>query len=132
MVLPKNPIADLNQCPNRVRNPNWTYQYDGCSNVPDNPALGRDTQFANPQHTGACDEHDRCYQTCWGTNMEGGRLICDQRLRDIALATCSASQEVLGTRLECTFWANRYYSGLRRWGGGAFEERQRSVCNCCA
>ena len=133
MVVAKNPIADLNKCPNRVPNPNWMYQYDGCSNVPDNPAGGRGTAFSNPQHTGACDEHDRCYQTCWGTNMEGGRLTCDGRLRDIAVTTCNnATQDPPAVRQSCLTWADRYYRGLRRWGGGAFEDRQKSVCNCCA
>jgi glucodextranase-like protein/Big-like domain-containing protein len=131
-VLAKNPIANLDDCPNRVPNPNWQFQYDGCSNVSDNPAGGRDTAFSNPQHTGACDEHDRCYQTCWGTNMDGGRLECDTRLRDIAVATCNASQESAEIRQSCLKWADRYFRGLRLLGGSAFKSRQKQVCNCCS
>ena len=128
-VINKNPIADLDECPNRVPNPNWTFQFDGCSNVPDNPAGGSDTQFSNPARTGPCDNHDRCYQTC--DPSSGARLACDQQMRTEMRAVCDNSSEGFIIRALCRGFANDYYNGLRLFGGGAFEDRQRQVCNCC-
>jgi hypothetical protein len=136
MIVAKNPIADLNKCPNRVPNPSWTFQYDGCSNpVPfidkDNPAGGRDTQFANAARTAPCDDHDRCYQTC--NPAAGAKDACDLAMLNGMLAVCNASTEPQNIVDSCRTWANRYYNiGLRsRFAQTAFDNRQKQVCNCC-
>jgi hypothetical protein len=149
-VINKQPIADLAQCPGRVAG-QWTFQYDGCSLQPlpgffrNNPAGGFSTLFSddhlpNPTHQYACDEHDRCYQTCAGTNMVAGQETCDLTLRSIALSTCVDSLlnplDVLsGASTRCFAFAEAYYVGLSStgtdFGQSAYEERQRQVCKCC-
>jgi hypothetical protein len=143
-------IADLAQCPARVAG-QWTFSYDGCSlqPIPDfirnNPAGGFSTLFsdahlASPTYQYACDEHDRCYQTCAGTDLVAGQEVCDGRLRSIALSTCTSSLlnplDVLsGATTRCFGFAVAYYEGLSstglNLGQSAFEMRQRQSCQCC-
>ena len=149
--IPNSPIADLSKCPNRVRNPNWQFDYDGCSLQPlpaairNNPAGGIDTLFSDDHlartHVYACDEHDRCYQTCNGsTDLDSAEEICDQTLRNIALNQCLRSllnplDVLTGASTRCFVFAEAYYVGLSPTGVGlgrtAFEMRQKQVCNCC-
>jgi len=148
--VPKQPIADLSQCPNRVPGP-WTFQYDGCSLQPlpgffrNNPAGGIDTLFSddhlpNPTHQYACDAHDRCYQTCAPGSLTAGQEACDVILRNIALGQCAQSLlnplDVLsGASSRCFVFAAAYYEGLSNTGLGlgksAYEDRQKQVCKCC-
>ena len=136
-------VTDMLSCPNRVKNPNWIYQYDGCTIVPDNPTLGFLTAFSSQECidfqsdencTGACDEHDRCYQTCWAGDLEAARLACDDKFLSNARLTCL--NEVIINPLktaECLSWAETYYQFLRvpMIGGTAFMNRQKQVCFCC-
>jgi hypothetical protein len=148
--VPKQPIADLSQCPNRVPG-DWTFQYDGCSLQPlpgffrNNPAGGIDTLFSddhlpNPTHQYACDAHDRCYQTCAPGSLTAGQEACDALLRDMALAQCARSalnplDLLSGATSRCFVFAAAYYEGLSNSGLGlgksAFEDRQKQVCKCC-
>jgi hypothetical protein len=123
----------------------WAFEYDGCS-MPsavvgvasgqrgarldkDNPAGGRDTQFALgiPTLAGGvgCDRHDECYQSC-GSNQLG----CDTRMREDMLAICARSSEGDAVKASCREWAQLYYAALRRFGGATHAERQSSVCGC--
>lgn len=136
-------IASLAESPVHLRRrcsviSGWEYEFDGCSLPPaaariagdkDNPAGGADTQFANPARTGACDNHDRCYQTCGGTGG-GGRAGCDQGMLNDMLATCNSSSEGTWRKMQCRKWARIYYAGLRVGGGSAWAERQKQVCPC--
>lgn len=142
-VVPKNPISDLSECPNRVANPNWTYEYDGCTNVPDNPTGCPDTLFSNydnppgnPNPSGPCDFHDRCYQTCYSPQdytSGSARYNCDYGMYTRMVEVCddATSACAITNYLQCLSWASVYFDGLRLFGGGAFDDRQQSVCNCC-
>ena len=150
-IVNKFNITSLAECPHRVTNPGWSFEFDGCS-VPvipgvlaNNPAGGLSTLFSdnhlpNPTRAYACDQHDVCYQTCHGTNMVGGQEQCDSILRDVALSTCTASLQnpldvISGASVRCFEYALIYYSGLSStglWQGKqAFEDRQKVVCQCC-
>lgn len=103
---------------------------------PDNPALGYFTAFSNTEHTGACDKHDECYQTCWAGDAsarEAARLACDQKLRDIARLKCLDELIVSpANTAACLAYAEVYYQFLKDlFGKSAFEKRQKQVCNCC-
>ena len=139
-VLPKTPVKDLDDCPDRTQN-SRAHEYDGCS-VPswvpisnkDNPAGGRDTQFANAALTGACDVHDTCYQTCVSGDSGARRTAkagCDTLLLNTALATCDASQETPQIRQSCRTWANRYHTAVDDFGGSAYDSDQKLWCDCC-
>ncbi|MEK7225023.1 MAG: hypothetical protein AAB221_05000 [Bacteroidota bacterium] len=139
-LAPNNPIAVLSECPNRVKNTNWAllyqdkggYDYDGCTYILDNPAGGWLTAFTNEQRTGSCDEHDRCFQTCWSGDLGDARLACDLKFRDIGMETCLNAMLVEPLQAtNCIAWVELYYIFLRRVGGPFFEDRQKEVCNCC-
>jgi|GEM_PF-1446207 len=139
-VLPKTPVNDLDDCPDRTQN-SRAHEYDGCS-VPswvpisnkDNPAGGRDTQFSNGARTGACDVHDTCYQTCAPGDKsarKAAKAVCDNLLLSTALATCDASQETQQIRQSCRTWANRYHTAVDDFGGSAYDSDQKLWCDCC-
>ena len=112
----------------------WQFEYDGCS-LPkfvsdmlgiadkDNPAGGRDTQFAFGLPTAlggdACDRHDECYQTC----NPLGKAGCDARMYADMVRICLASSEGLAVKTSCLRWAGIYYTGLRLGGDLAFIQR---------
>jgi hypothetical protein len=143
-VLPKTPIKNLDDCPDRTQN-SRAHEYDGCSLPPwvvstlsigdkDNPAGGTDTQFSNGARTGACDLHDTCYQTC-ATGDSGARkaakTACDTLLLNTALATCDASHDSAQIRQSCRTWADRYHTGVDWGGGSAYDGDQKEWCDCC-
>lgn len=124
-VTRKNPIADLDDCPSRVSNTAWTFQYDGCTWFPDT-ACGGSVVFANAGHTGPCDAHDECYQTCNST-----RATCDATLIAAARARCNAPGNTANCMESCNSLIDIMEAGLDVFGQGAWESRQRQVCNCC-
>jgi fibronectin type 3 domain-containing protein len=129
---PNNPINDLAKCPYRVPNPNWIKEYDGCTNVPQNPVEGYDTAFSNPERSGPCDNHDKCYQTCSSQTLYEGQLACDDAMYRDMQDVCEKSIEDEYARNECRNWANMYYTGLRFFGWFVYKyDRQKTVCNCC-
>jgi len=132
-LVPDNPIEDLSKCPNRVKNTNWQTEYDGCTWIPDNPGGGDLTAFVDPiGRTGACDFHDRCFQTCGSGDLEAARLACDDEFKDIAMKTCQNAAKVEpANAASCMASAEVYYIGLRRLAKPWFEKRQKQVCNCC-
>jgi len=143
-----NPISDLDKCPNRVLNTSWVHEYDGCSlssiltvgSDVNNPAEGYDTQFSSSKCRDTkseadcsilpCDKHDKCYQTC-AQDIDAGRLACDDAMRSDMLDVCNKSIEDDYIKLQCSYWADEYYWGLRRLGGIFYKGRQKQVCNCC-
>ncbi len=136
-VQDKHPAnGDPTTCEVTFQNPDWSYEYDGCTSWSDNPAGGKDTSFHNPlcssvspsDCTGPCDVHDTCYQTCEPMRGHG---FCDILLRDLALQVCNNSQEPLVVRLYCQDRALEMYFGLLAVGELAFSARQREVCQCC-
>ncbi len=134
--LPKNPIPDSmlpEHFPDRVQEPTRRHEYDGCTNVPDcafpgdNPeACYSHTVCAPTQNdglcTGACDVHDRCYQTCRADKNE-----CDGLLLSTALDHCtfSAAYDL------CRRLAIVYFGGLQLGGAEAYYARQRQYCRIC-
>jgi len=116
----------------------WVFDYDGCS-VPgwlqtlvgisdkDNPAGGADTQFSNTDHTGACDRHDECYQTCGGLDRKQN---CDDQFLHDMEETCNRSMESSAVKADCITKAKEYYIGVALGGIAAFLEDQNKVCSC--
>jgi hypothetical protein len=116
----------------------WFFDYDGCS-VPewlqslvqisdkDNPGGGADTQFSNLGHTGACDRHDECYQTCSGL---GRKQDCDDQFLQDMQETCSQSAESSAVKADCMRFATMYSLGVALGGASAFLKDQKEVCSC--
>lgn len=124
----------------------WKFCYDGCS-IPnalinrwratgqpffskDNPAGGRDTDFAlrKPSWEGgrACDRHDECYQT-----PDSDKTVCDRQMCSEMKAICDDSLDSSKKDL-CHLWANYYCTGLKvpYFAKKAFQGRQKEVGNC--
>jgi len=135
VVQDKHP-PDPTECRFTFQSPDWQYQFDGCTAVPDNPAGGSDTYFSNPACSSEfpgfcnrpCDFHDICYQTC---NPTRGHAYCDDLFLQDALAVCAASRESFLVKLQCREGAYEIWAGLRAIGSFAFGQRQREVCQCC-
>jgi hypothetical protein len=113
----------------------WQVDYDGCS-LPalladalsidgNNPAGGKHTQFSNRDRTGACDHHDKCYQTC-GSIKE----ICDLKFLADMLETCNRSVNNPDVKKKCADWALVYYAGVSSLGDVSYIEDQLEACTC--
>jgi len=120
----------------------WKYDIDGCSDPTgitkvtkalglfdkDNPTGGVNTQFSNESETGACDLHDKCYQTC-GSKQED----CDKAMLKSMLTTCSVAKvDPTEIRKKCAIRALEYYTLLKNVGSFAYSSRQKEVCECQA
>jgi hypothetical protein len=118
-LIPKEPITDLADCPNRVAN-DRPHEIDGCSWSPD---------FIIPcpwvSITPACNNHDECYQTC-GSD----KSACDSNLYNDIVAICRANQLTcpLGA---CESEAVIYYAAVVALGGPAYNNDQKKFCKCC-
>ena len=82
----------------------------------------------------ACEYHDYCYSDCSKSKED-----CDKGLRDRAKASCdnAASNKIFSTKKEkkkwiknCKSWANAYYKAVNKWGGSAYDNRQKGACEC--
>lgn len=144
-VVAKNPIADLDDCPNRVpKVPAWVFQYDGCSapsagamnllcggfNGKDNPTGHPNTVFGNGTGLMApCDGHDRCYQTC--NAAPNAQANCDTAMHTGMNNVCNNSGAPANIIQNCLCWSDKYKLGLDWFGKSHFEARQKEVCDCC-
>ena len=146
----RNPIKNLEECPDRVSNNQIMNEYDGCS-VPwwltigqdkDNPAGGSDTQFSDTsihgiqpgsfQPTLPCDIHDKGYQTCWPEHMwERKWKEIDQQLFENSEKVCRTTQDSLVVKLLCYRAVAKARRLLPLGSKAAFIDRQKEYCNCC-
>lgn len=127
-------ILELDDCPNRVANPNKIPGTDGCS-VPwplnklvnkDNPTGGIDTYFAGPgKNIGPCDVHDFCYRRC-----NSDRNQCDTTFGAQMRQVCQNSAHI-PSRAPCMTYANIYESAVIRFGLDPWTDAQKSHCQCC-
>jgi hypothetical protein len=129
----------------RCEDGKWIVGYDGCSGPgwitravgfdKDDPAGSKnfDTRFGKKiGHTGPCDVHDGCYQTC--NPDPGARDKCDEDFRRAMSNICFSlphSEEPAKSR--CVKRAFKYYQVVRSpLGKNAFRKDQREVCACLA
>jgi len=136
-ILAKNPIADLDQCPNRVPNPDHMLMPNGCTGVPNNPMLLLNS--GNAEYLGlhfanegnfllACNDHDDCYDGC--NNNKGG---CDSTFGAQLTAICindysgPLSSEFLA---QCIGLAQQYQEGVEFFEV-FYKDAQKLACNCC-
>ena len=117
-------------------NGTWAFEFDGCS-VPsvianyilfadkDNPAGGKDTAFSNTAHTGPCDLHDKCYQTCGASKAD-----CDRKLYSGMHDVCTHSHAPYHVRQKCLDYPELYWDGVHFGGHSAYNDRQAQVCTC--
>ncbi len=130
-----NPIADLDQCPNRVDNPNAGKTSNGCSVPPwieflfgadgDNPMGGPNSSFRP-----ACDWHDRCYGTCWSLKVTD----CDYTFAAYLHNICDDAYPGLVNSFsagQCHAYASAYGLMVTEFGYFKYMQGQRDGCNCC-
>jgi len=133
---PKYPIADLAKCPGRVAHPGFTPTVDGCSDSPENPMLqpgdppdGITCQDKNqaPPFTPACDDHDRCFQTCNSDKQNCDDQFFNGLRRDI----CGPLTDTW-CRTRCFYFANLYSAILSAVpASGPYTADQKKACQCC-
>jgi hypothetical protein len=126
-VVPKRPIADLDWCPNRVPKPGHTPGANGCGSVghPLTPFIPNNFLGANLKP--ACDDHDRCYETC-----NRNRRRCDSQFHQQLKAICRDQFGFGPRRNACITQAAIYYAAVSSPSGtSAYEDAQKKACNCC-
>ena len=89
---------------------------NGCSYVPD-------SLYFFDFHS-SCDTHDLCYTFKWFGNSASGRQACDQLFYNDMKASCDTKWRKwyqFSQRATCKSVAWTYYTGVRWFGGSAFN-----------
>ena len=109
-------------CTNRVPNPYWTPQPDGCSAplLGDNPAGCPNTNFHE-----VCDQHDICYQTC-----NNQKTTCDSAFGNALMNFCAGVPQGK-CRNDCIYWASWYVWAVGEFGYIFYAADQSAACACC-
>ena len=112
--------SELQAC-NKVPDPTWPYDIDGCSTpTGDNPSWPcTGTSFYD-----ACAAHDMCYQTC-GSD----KAACDSQFDTAMNNACAGSNPACWTI--CQGWRTIYRVAVELVGTGAYRGRQVDSCACC-
>jgi len=141
-LLPKTPIANLDDCPSRVAIPNYTPPQNGCGSdwshyiVPDSFPPG--TAGLIVSFTDACKTHDTCYGTCRTTT--GAKGLCDTILKLNMETACYTQLPQWVTDYfpavltACYNQADVYYyalADLPYFSDSAWNDAQKAGCQCC-
>ena len=121
-VLPKTPISNLDDCPNKRANPTynpWAH-VNGCS-----APINVDRAF-NADFTPACNTHDACYGTCG--NNKGG---CDDSFYTGMMNICDRTFGTSSILSNCKIVGAAYYWAVVSFGGSYFNGGQKEGCKCC-
>jgi hypothetical protein len=136
-LFQKHPIADLDDCPNRVPWPGWVPPPPGgCTGVWDNPLASQENGSLaggtcaevgqGPSFLPACKLHDSCYSQC---NV--GQANCDEKFGDDLDAICETLSFDYSCRTTCFTYANLYALGVSILGTPAYNSKQKKACQCC-
>ncbi|GEM_PF-6270690 len=138
-IFQKYSIQNLDDCPNRVKNSNYTYPGpNGCDayvavGLPgvrnkDNPAGGPDTSFIL-----SCNGHDDCWGHCGGPGIAiDYRKSCDQDFLSSMRSVCDKSNPLfIQRKLRCYTFATGYWFAVETAGAGNFTNGQKKACQCC-
>jgi hypothetical protein len=125
--VPKTPIANLADCPNRVANPNHTPTSNGCGTT-DHPLPNH---YDGAQFTPACNDHDICYDTCGNvkatcdqTFIAAMKAICDSTFPKMLQAMDKIACETLTSQLGRLAINSSF-------GVKAYDAAQMEACQCC-
>lgn len=122
-------LADWDEylaCGDLIQHPTKAKVTDGCSPpylTPSNPCGGEHTDFVN-----CCYEHDFDYREC-GLS----KTIADDDFRDCMEAVCVYAQNNGEEALYacCMTKALEYYTAVRTFALGAYQNAQTEYCVCC-
>lgn len=116
-------IASAAICPNRVPNPDHVPSSNGCGTA-SFPVSG---QIGKVDVTPACNNHDRCYDTC-----NKAKDDCDTAFKNELQAICAAGNPNGSKALtDCVQTADVYYRAVAAFGDQPYEAAQNSACICC-
>jgi len=85
----KKPIANLDDCPDRISTPGFVVVPNGCGTSEDRLP----DHFGKADFTPACNTHDTCYGTC-----PNAKPACDDQL----LSLLDAMHEPVQSAIRCT------------------------------
>lgn len=138
-VLQKNPISNLDNCPNMVPNPRHTPSSNGCG-IPPFVSDGY-TMYCNNTYRADfgpyCDAHDICYDTC-----KSDRITCDTNFYSGMRSVCETFRSYARSHVgQCPNWPTEYVdceddrsyfkSFVVNAGKSAWKSSQKKACNCC-
>jgi hypothetical protein len=132
-VQDRNPVGDLNRCPDLTPDPQHAPTSNGCG--PEGawytPLIPNVWGLANFTH--CCDDHDICYGTCATV-----KDTCDSTFFACMQSEChSWYQRVNANPIDdilyqdCLEVAGAYYAAVHQGGSGAFNGPQQQACDCC-
>jgi hypothetical protein len=123
----KKPIANLDECPNRISSPGFVVVPNGCGTTEDRLP----DHFGKADFTPACNTHDECYGTCPKTKQG-----CDDQLLSLLDAICVSrfvrpleALDRAWCRKETRIGAKAALSTRR--AQAAYERAQKEGCQCC-
>lgn len=128
-IVPKNPIANLAQCPTPTSHPGHVCKPNGCGSDYSHYVVPN-SYFGAPFKP-CCDTHDCCYDTC-----NSSQASCDLALQSCLVASCDATFSTTGAiqkrlRSSCESVAGVYFDAVHKFGGSAWTAAQQQSCDCC-
>ena len=143
--VPKNPITNLADCPDRTQTKAPDHTTPACGPAQAGPIK----RAVIPQRYGpvsfepGCIVHDECYSTC-----RKDKGSCDAQLRDLLLSACQAYYRVLiesalragsdatARQLSisftsCSLMAEDFFGAVSTMGQDAYDTAQKDHCKCC-
>jgi secretory phospholipase A2 len=138
-VVPKEPIQNLDDCPDRVKIKDPTV--NGCGQQGDLRNIVIPQRFGPVPFAPSCNVHDVCYGTC-----RSDKASCDTQLRDLLRSACmntfAAEIEAIGRAggdaralslllNRCLDMADNYFGAVVSMGQDAYDKAQKGNCKCC-
>jgi len=123
--VPKMPITNLADCPNRVPDPLFNSSFNGCG-TKQHPLPH---SFGDVEFTPECNNHDICYDTC-----NSDKATCDETFVQAMKNDCN---EVYGSMSVTGYWCIRAAGTLgsaavkSSYGVAAYIAAQEEACQCC-
>jgi secretory phospholipase A2 len=120
---------DITKCPNRVANPNYHPDSNGCGTPGWEYIVPQTDVTLTVSFTECCNTHDICYQIC-----NAVRADCDTGFFNCLHGACYAQippvLAIIGIPL-CATRAGIYYLAVDVGAEAGFNDAQRRACQCC-
>lgn len=127
-VQPKNPIANLAACPNKVKHVGNPSNPNGCGGEGGviSPYIPNRWGLAN--FLPCCNTHDNCYGNC--NSVKTG---CDNSFGACLIGACASAYGFFPSLFgSCSAVAGIYFAAVRFGGQSFYDAGQMQDCDCCS